>query len=155
MSKTNFLTFTVVVLLLLNLATLSFLVFSDPDRHRPEDGSRVQPREIIIEKLHFDAKQQEQYQELINWHRGEIDKLDQKIRDSKHELYLQLTKPKTDLNVKDSLLTVLANYQKKIETTHFNHFQDIKKICKQVQLKDFNELTFELAHIFQNTKPPK
>jgi protein CpxP len=155
MSKTRFLGFTVVVLILLNLATLGFLVFSGPKRHHPEQGGRLQPQEIIIEKLHLDANQQKKYQELIHLHRNEINELDKKMQNSKQELYLLLTKPDIDTKVKDSLFTVLGNYQKQIETTHFNHFQDIKKICNQEQQKDFDELTFELARIFQNSKQPK
>ncbi len=151
-NKTKLLVFTIVVLIVMNLTLLVFLGLNS---HPNEDGKGMQPREIIINKLRLDSKQQKQYQELIYLHHKEINKLDQEIRNSKQELYLLLTKSKFDIKVKDSLTTVLANYQKQIETTHFNHFQDIKKICHKSQLQDFDELTFDLSHIFQNSKPPK
>ena len=79
MKKTKLLTITVIGLLLLNFAILAFLLVSGPRGHkrpneRPE--GRPDPREIIIERLHFDNKQEKEYAELIKWHRGEIKKLD-------------------------------------------------------------------------------
>jgi periplasmic protein CpxP/Spy len=147
MNKTKLLTFAVVALLLLNLATLGFLVFSAKTNH-PNSFRRPQPREIIIEKLDFDANQQDQYVELIGRHRQEINKLDDQIRNSKQELYLQLTKQNINIKAKDSLINNIANTQKQIEEMHFSHFQDIKKLCRKEQINDFNDLTEELSKIF-------
>ena len=94
-----------------------------------------------------------EYQELIHWHRGKIDSLQEQIRNTKQKLYSELVKPKIDNKVKDSLVNKLANIQKEIEITHFKHFQDIKKLCKKEQLDRFNDLTQELAKIFSKPKP--
>jgi len=56
---------------------------------------------------------------------------------------------------KDSLYLKLANYQKQIETTHFNHFLEIKKICNKEQLSDYKYLTEELSKIFSNRRKPR
>ena len=116
--------------------------------HRPPQAGRQKPKEIIIEKLHFDEAQQKDYAKLIKWHRGEITKLDGNIREAKNELYSQLLQPETNLKAKDSLISVINLNQKQIEQTHFKHFEDIKKLCHKNQMDDFNDLTEELGRIF-------
>ena len=158
MKKTKLLTITVIGLLLLNFAILAFLLVSGPRGHkrssdRPE--GRPNPREIIIERLHFDDNQQKEYAELIKWHRGEIKKLDSNIRQTKNELYSQLNQTEVNLKTKDSLITLLNSFQKQVEETHFKHFEDIKKLCHQDQFEDFNELTEDLSRIFAPNKPPR
>ena len=155
MEKTKLLTITVIGLLLLNTGTLGFLFFNGPNEHRPPHGCRPEPKAIIIEKLHFDDKQQKEYAELIKWHRGKIKKLDSNIRQTKNELYSQLNQTEVNLKTKDSLITLLNLYQNQVEETHFKHFEDIKKLCHQDQLEDFNELTEDLSRIFAPNKPPR
>ena len=156
MEKTKLLTITIVGLLLLNLGTLCFLFFNGQKRHHTLPGEgRPEPREIIIEKLHLDSNQQKEYDKLIQWHKTQIKKLDENIRQAKKELYIQLAQSETNVKVKDSLTTLLADYQKQIEETHFKHFEDIKKLCHKDQIKDFDTLTEELGRLFTPNKPPR
>lgn len=148
MERTKLLTITVIGLLLLNLATLGFLFLNGPKLGRLPHEGRREPKEIIIEKLHLDAKQQAEYKKLIHWHRGEINQLDDSIRQTKNELYSGLSEKKINSKAKDSLIMLLNSYQKQIEETHFKHFEDIKKLCKPDQQEDFKELTEELSRIF-------
>ena len=156
MEKTKLLTITVIGLLLLNLGSLGFLFLSSPKGNRPPPHEgRPEPKEIIIEKLHFNAAQQKDYTKLIQWHRGEIKNLDKNIRQTKNELYTLLSKSEVNVKTKDSLIILLNSYQKQIEETHFKHFQDIKKLCKPEQQDNFNDLTEELGRIFAPNKPPR
>lgn len=142
MDKIKMLTYSVIALLVLNLATIGFVISKPGGRHRGE------PHEIIIEKLRFDGNQQKEFEQLIDWHRTQIDELDEKIRETQKELYAQLTQDEIEQKTKDSLLAALSMYQKQIEATHFKHFQDIKKLCRKEQLIEFNNLTHELSNIF-------
>lgn len=158
MKKTKLLTITIIGLLLLNFATIAFLLLSGPRGHkrpneRPE--GRPDPKEIIIERLHFDVNQQKEYDKIVQWHKGEIKKLDSNIRQTKNELYSQLNKTEVNVKTKDSMITILNSYQKQVEETHFKHFEDIKKLCHQDQLDNFNELTEDLSRIFAPNKPPR
>ncbi|MGK4567962.1 hypothetical protein [Flavobacterium sp. 3HN19-14] len=150
MEKVKLLTFSVIALLLLNLGTLGFLIFSARG-DRP--GRRPEPKEIIIEKLHFDSKQQTEYESLIHDHRNAIDKLDNDIVMSRAALYLQLASPQPDANAMDSLTNVIAAYQKQVEVVHFLHFANIKSICRKDQQKAFDAMTLELASIFSHPRP--
>jgi protein CpxP len=158
MEKTKLLTFAVIALFLLNLGTLGFLFVSgSKGQHLPGHGpeGRAKPREIIIEKLHFDAAQIKEYDKLIQWHRSNITDVEEKIRDSKNELYLQLNENPVNEKTKDSLINALAVYQKEIESIHFKHFQDIRKMCKKEQTDDFAQLTEELSRLFSKPPPPR
>lgn len=150
MDKIKLLTYSVIVLLLLNLATIGFVILSKPaGRNRPE------PREIIIEKLNFDENQKKEYEQLIYWHRSQIDELDEKILITKKELYLQLLKNEVDKKTKDSLINSLLQYQNQIENIHFKHFEDIKHLCRKDQLKNFEDFTKELSKIFSPPLKPQ
>ena len=154
MAKIKLLTISVITLLILNIITLFFLIFSvgggiQRGMHRPK------PDQIIIEKLNFDENQQKEYRELIHWHRSRINAFDAQIHKTKQELYLQLLKSKVDTKIEDSLINSLLKVQKQIEMTHFKHFQDIKKLCRKEQINDFDELTEDLARIFSGPKKPK
>jgi Spy/CpxP family protein refolding chaperone len=153
MDKIKVLSFAVIALLLLNFGTLGFLLLSGP-KHDRRPPHRM-PKEIIIDKLQLDTNQQAAYQTLIDWHRGTIDSLDQQIRSTKNDLYLQLTQKTINIKTKDSLIEILASNQKKIEETHFKHFQDIKNLCKPNQMNSFNELTEELSRIFGRKPKPR
>jgi Spy/CpxP family protein refolding chaperone len=148
MNKIKLLTIAVLVLLLLNLGTIGFLILGP--KHR---GHGEGPKKLIIEKLHLDEQQQGQYAALIRWHRSHIDALDREIHEAKNNLYLQLIKSQPDTQVKDSLITAIVGYQKQIETTHFKHFEDLKKLCRPEQMNYFNQLTKELSSLF--SKPPR
>lgn len=143
------------ILILLNLTLLgltfgkSFL-FS-PGQHRPPHPEG--PKGLIIEKLHFDHAQKKAYEKLIHAHRTQIDSLDHEVRFCKNELYSLLKQETIDTSAQKKLVSKLGELQLHIEQTHFNHFADIKKLCRPNQMDDYDELTAELAALFSH--PPK
>lgn len=146
MNKTKLLSVAIIALLVLNFGILGFLFLSK--KHEP--NGRKMPREIVIERLHFDENQIVEYETIIEEHQKNIRNLDRLIRKTKNELYQLLNEEKIDSSQKDSLYLKLANYQKQIETTHFNHFLEIKKLCKKEQLDDYEYLTGELSRLFSH-----
>lgn len=152
MNKTKVLVFAVVVLFLLNIGILGFLFFS-----KEKDGprGRKMPREIVIDKLHFDQNQIKEYDKVINKHQQTIRTTDDSIRNTRNALYQLLNDETVNSSKRDSLYTKFAFFQKQIEKTHFNHFIEIKNICKQEQMLDFKILTEELSKIFNNGRKPR
>jgi periplasmic protein CpxP/Spy len=149
MKKTTLLGTGIVLLLVINAATLGFIYFRQESRppHHPE------PKKIIADKLHFDEAQRRQYEEQIVWHRGQIDQVDGRIRQAKKDLYALLAHD--DTSKKDSLINVIADLHKDIERTHFKHFSDIRSICKPEQKVYYKQLIIELPRLFGPQKPPK
>lgn len=153
MDKIKLLTYSVIGLVLLNIGIIGFLYISRPNDN-PHDLGR-KPKDIIIEKLHFDANQIQKYEDFIKVYRNTIDSLNNNSREIKAVLYTQLKQPTVNNKVKDSLIQLTLVNQKRIEEANFKHFQDIKNLCTKSQLEDYNSLTEELEKLFsnQNRKP--
>ena len=141
----------VVGLCVVNIGLMAFILLRSqggppppPPGMPPED----RPRFLIIQKLSFDKEQVTKYDELISAHREAVRKLETQMMDVKNQLYGTLTAENAN---KDSLVHRLGNLQEQMETVHYNHFLDIKKICRPDQQQKFNELTTELAQYF---RPP-
>jgi periplasmic protein CpxP/Spy len=134
-------------LLLFSNFILLYFVMQKPKGGFKPDG----PKKIIVEKLQFDEEQIVLYQKLIDQHRNDIRKKDAEILMLKRELYYYLTTNESETSI-DSLTTEIGITQKQIEKIHFNHFLDIKALCKPQQLLKFNMLSEELIEIFNHKK---
>lgn len=152
MNKIKLLSFSVTALLLLNFGILGFLFLS---KNRAGFQERKMPREIIIERLHFNDTQIVDYDKAIKMHQENIRNLDDSIRKTKNALYQLLNADTIHVAQKDSLYIKLASYQKQIETTHFNHFLEIKALCSKEQLSDYTALTEELSKMFSPPRKPR
>jgi hypothetical protein len=72
---------------------------------------------------------------------------------TKENLYEQLAAPEVNSRAKDSLITVLSDYQRTIENAHFEHFLKVKKICKTPeQQENYKELVKKLSEIFSRRR---
>jgi periplasmic protein CpxP/Spy len=152
MSKIKLLTIAVVGLLAVNIGIVGFLVMRKPPM--PREGSpavkREGPKKIIIERLHFDKEQVAAYETIITEHQKSVKALKDSISNTKNSLYQSL-KTETFAS-KDSLINLLSDLQKRIESVHYEHFTQIKKLCKPEQMEAFNALTGELAFYFTTEK---
>jgi len=142
MSKLRILTTLSIGLLIINFLLVGFILFKRNGQPRNEG-----PRNIIIEKLHFDEAQVMKYDTLIQWHRKEIRKIESEILNIKNQLYSHLSTSSL-VSVKDSLVQEIALRQINIEQIHLKHFEDIKILCRDKQLDDYQRLTKELASYF-------
>jgi len=109
------------------------------------------PKNIIIEKLHFDKEQIKTYELYIAQHRKSINANEIAMNKSRSELYLQL-KHSQDTAKIDSLISIIANQQTVAEHINYNHFLELKKLCKPCQKEAFDELTTEIANLFSSDK---
>lgn len=149
MNKKTFIILLISLLVLSNFIMAWFLIKPKPHRFGPD-----QPKNIIIKKLRFNDNQVEKYELLIDEHRKEIRKRDEKIMNLKNKLYLGLNN-NTDSSSVNVLMDSITSIQKEIELIHYRHFQDIKSLCEGDQLNDFSKLSQELSKIFSPQKPPR
>ena len=149
MTRDRLLSIAVVVLVLLNVATLSIhLLHRVPHGGRPP---REGPKRIIIERLNFDADQVSVYEELIRDHRYRIDSLDERMKELRGSLYSS-----HDGIASDSLIQLIGGTQSAIERVHAAHFNDISMLCRPDQLPLYEELSKDLVRYFHpGTPPPK
>lgn len=159
MSKIKLLSIAVVGLFIINIGILLFLFLRNPihpDGDRPIQ-KKGGPKNIIIERLNFDKEQIVQYEKLINLHQQSVKELNGQIRETKNQLYSTLASDA--VSSKNSLENKLGGLQKQIESVHYDHFAEIKRLCKPEQIEKFNSLTLELAKFFapgrKSQPPPK
>lgn len=154
MKKNSLYIILIIGLVALNLFTI-WSVSSNPKHRGPFGKMRPEPREIIIDKLHFDKSQIANYDLLIKLHQKNIHEASEKSLAIRSNLYKQLIVPEMDRIGVDSLINAIGTQQKQIESIHFHHFEDIKNICKTEQLNDFHNLVDELSLLFAPHHPRK
>ena len=146
MKNLKFIPILIVGLFISNIVLLGMLFFRNPP-HPQHEG----PRKIIIEKLKLADKQIKEYEGLIQIHRNKITDAQKEIMQLKTMLYSKLADTQNQV-LTDSLLIKINFVQKEIENTHYQHFLDIKKICRPDQQQAFENLTKEMAVLF--SPPP-
>lgn len=149
MTKERLLTWAVVALVALNLALIIGMVVSKPGPPPGvgQHGKPQRPKTIIIDRLDLDEGQTVQYEALIEVHQDKIFALDDEISGIKKKLYATLNKENQPGS--GALLNELASKQRVIEETHFQHFADIRSLCRENQLGNFEKLSVELSDLFK------
>lgn len=137
-----------IVLLLGNIALICYLFFG-----RPPHPEHPTPKDVIIERLGFDASQIKSYEAAITIHRKGIQQKQGALRNLKKNILADL-KSDGKCEINDSLLQKFTELQSEIEQAHFMHFCEIKAICKPNQLKKFDLLVDELDRLFAPHHPP-
>lgn len=139
MNKFKFLIILIIGLVLSNVILLFML--------SKEDGRQVGPKTIIINKLHFDKEQVEKYEVYIQQHRKAIDGNEATMNKLRSRLFEQLNYQQDTVKI-DSLISVIAKQQYAAEQINYNHFLEIKRLCKPSQQKEFSDLTNEIVYLF-------
>ncbi len=139
-TKSNFWRTVAIALFIVNACVLGFFM------SRPHPPRGEGPKKMIAERLHFDASQIAAYDKLIEQHQKDIQAKEKEIKEAKQQLYSLLQGD--GFSAKDSLANRIGQLQVEVEFIHFNHFNDLKNLCKDEQLDDFNALAGELAQVF-------
>lgn len=147
MNNVKWVAWTAIILSLLNIGLMAGRFFHRPP-HPPPHGN---PKHRIIRTLKFDKKQVEAFEALIDVHIDSISFLEKDILTLKKEIYKGLITA-LPTEKKDSLYEELGKRLVKIEQVHYHHFEAIKKLCNNEQLKSFETLSNEIADIF--SRPP-
>jgi protein CpxP len=134
------------VLLISNLLLIYNLV------QKPNKKNENNPRNIVIQTLEFDDRQIAQYDVLVDAHKKEIREQNDKIDELKNTLYEILPNDTIDKPKVDSLTSKIGIIQRDIEDIHFNHFMDIKQLCKPSQYASFKKLSSDLQKIFSGKR---
>lgn len=151
MNRNRFYIVVITGLVCSNLLLVFFMVFRSPEKGRFHPDK---PRNMVIRKLDFDRQQEVAYDLLIKEHRTRIHGKDRRLMTLKNELYGYLSADTVNMAKADSLVKTMGNVQAEIEQIHFNHFLDIKKLCRPDQLARFDELAGEISDIFFSHPPP-
>lgn len=148
MSKVRLLSVLLVAMVLLNAILIGAWLWTKPS------PPRINPKNIIIDRLDFDAAQIKIYKELIEDHKSSIKLKADEMKLAKNALFTSLTN--ADDSSKTRLIEEIGSIKQEIENIHYMHFRDISNICRPDQRQQFYNLTKEMADLFgPPPHPPK
>ena len=145
MSKINFLTIAVVLLLLLNAGTLLFVFRWHAGDSSRGHGNGEGPAAFIIQALQLDAQQQEQFAGLRRDHQQKVRALHEEDK-RLHDAYFSLLKTEHPDRVRvDSIANLIGGMEKQLSSITFEHFEKLRALCRDDQKKRFDATIDEIA----------
>ena len=156
MESKKLLTYSVIVLFLLNLGTLAFLFMGKP--HHPGPPPEGGPAQFLIHELSLTADQQKQFEKLKDEHHSRM----MQLQDSLHNLHEAYFKELSAVNTMaaDSIQKIMTEKQSSIERITFDHFRKVRAICTPEQQRKFDSVIQEALrmmgpHQQQGPPPPE
>lgn len=165
MPKTTLLTVAIVALLLLNLGTLAVVWRQRaPMGHRGpgrRDGLRPEDRPLhdrgparqISRLLQFDEAQERQFRTLRDRHHARTLELRREARALHRRLYLVLLDSAATIR-RDSLLAAIAANERTRATLNYDHFAELRALCRPAQRTHFRALMEQVADQFVGAGAP-
>jgi len=145
MKKETLLTVAVIALLLLNFGTLGFLLFRRPP-HPPGAGPAALDQRIVA-TLQLDAAQQQQFEQLKRTHHQQMQASDGAYREALGNYFALLKNDSMAPAQRDSLQATLTGIQNERASVTFQHFTDLKALCRPDQRPRFEALLPELMQV--------
>ena len=144
-----------VVLLLLNVAMLTFFFLTRPKPHM----SREDGKKMIISSLKLNKQQHTKFVSLANTHLRQLEQYDEQQRALLRPYFNRLVQGQIGTDSKDAILDILTLERGKIEST-YKHLQDVQNLLKPEQIKGFDEFVQKavgriLYHKNNKALPPK
>lgn len=155
MRKDKLLMGIILLLVLLNSATLIIMWVNKPPFPPHHPPQHEPPGKIIIERLKLDEHQQKEFEKLKKEHHSQMVKLDEQSRELHQNYFTLLEKETINDSIVDSYEKQLASITEQKEEITFNHFRDLKNICKGNQIQLFNDFVGELGKLLSIPPPPK
>jgi len=148
--QNRFLAWTIAVLVVLNLTTLTVLWLGrapQPVRQaRPAAQEREPAQEIRVlrDELGFDEAQIEEYRRLTRAHREEVRRLNQDIRRIKQQMFDGVLEDIPQPELSGALLAQAQQKQAEIERLTFQYLVDLKALCRADQQRQLKRLVDEI-----------
>ena len=161
MESNRFLKLVIIILLLVNIATLTFM-WTGRGHHEghmppppiPRHGGPGTAFEFLVHQLNFDEAQVKQFEALRSAHRQSAEQIRDKNRKMHHRFFDLLKNLPADSVLSMQLADSMALCQKQIEMLTFNHFKELRGICKPDQQKKFDEVINQALEMLA-PKPPR
>jgi periplasmic protein CpxP/Spy len=119
------------------------------------EAPRPSVEKIIVETLQFDEEQQRKLDELKLNHKRRLKNIDDSF-DKSMETYFNLLQADTiNQTQKNSLDSMMAAAEREKIRTTYDHFQDIRNICREDQREKFNAFLPQLVRFIMRPNPPK
>jgi hypothetical protein len=134
--------FTIVVLLLANIAMLIFFVGMKEGHKRGDDKNRG-PNEInkvLEEKIGFSKQQMQRVKELRHEHWEKMKGRFEDIRQAKIDFYSQLNLPEVQDSALKKSAALIGDKQEAIDLQAFKNIRSIRALCTPEQLPKYDSI---------------
>jgi Spy/CpxP family protein refolding chaperone len=155
MNNIKFLKSILLVLLLVNVATISFLWFTKP----PKPNLQGSAKGFFAKELSFSAKQEQQFETLQTAFQEQREDLRHEVKD-KYDIYFDLLQnPKVDSLTVKKTVSEIIRIKEKEELALFYHFQKVRAICDATQKQKFDKIVKDAAQMMgprpqEGQRPP-
>jgi len=144
MSKQRILIIAVVVLVVLNIATLSFLWMSKYDKHKHRKMKHKPDVEnYLVRRLNLSPEQADAFKIAREQHFKQTHELQRSLHDNRKRLTELLSD--TDTSQQNELLVNIRDQNIQIEKLNFQHLQNLRSICTDEQKLKFDSVIFKVV----------
>jgi protein CpxP len=154
----RFLVYIIILLVILNISTLFMMWIGRPPLP-PAPRSPISPEhekarieQLLKYELGFDKAQAEQYLRMRREHHERVTSLKIEIQQIKRKMFDEVLKDNPQPMPSDSLLKLTQEKQDNLERQTFQHFLDLKKLCKPEQQDKLKLLVHE---VFRHRPAPR
>lgn len=155
MKKDNFYKIIIVVLLLLNLGTLGFLLWRNPQAAKV-DVMPIQkeeaPLRYMADELGLDEAQFAQLRKIARQHGRSLDSIQQQITHGRTSLYLLAKSSEIDTAARNKYLKQIEANESAKHIITLAHFQEIRAMLTEEQKERFNVFVEDMAR--HMARPP-
>ncbi len=129
------------ILLIANIALVSFLMLKKDERNH---GKRMDRKTVIgnflKKEIGFNDTQMQQYDSMSTWHSKYMKTMFETNRNSKDKQIKELTTADFSDSVMNTIADQSAASQKALELQMFNHLKQVRALCTTGQLPKFDSL---------------
>ena len=150
--KKNWIITIVVLLMLLNVASLGFMWWTNS----PRANDRKEHKKIstfVVQELQLDAKQQDEYENLMKLHHQEMRKAERILMNARDKFFDHLSDVKPDSNSVKADALKIGEAETEMNLITIRHFQALKAICNEQQQKKLESLMKEILHRMKSQGP--
>ena len=153
----RYLVLLVILLVILNLATLLMIWLNKPpapmmERQRRGPGEETAHiQQLLKDELGFDETQTKQYLKMQTEQREKVLRLQNEIQQIKKQMFDEVLQDNPKPTLSDSLLALTQEKMVTLEQTTYSYLLDLKKLCKPEQR---DKLKFLIGEFFRQN-PPK
>jgi len=148
---------TIVILVALNIITISLLWIGRPQRIENRRGggqmrNKAHIQKLLKEELGFSKEQASQFLTIREKHIKNTRQINEEMRRIKRQMFDLAIEESNHQSFSDSLLNVTLEKQTQLEKAMFHYVIDIKELCNSEQKVKLKELMHKL---FAPPPPPK
>ena len=150
-TKNKMLFWLVVVLIILNSATITSFWMKRQPAHRPDSPQGIRDgRKIMEERLNLSPDQVQQLEHARQRHFNNTNPMQDDLHKIRLDLIEELFEAEPDQLKIQNMLSSLDKGMGKFEHALFTHFQELKNICDDEQSE---ELKYMLTDLIESTRP--